>query len=106
MNILRIGIELRKVCPIRAKCNSMRFFFFSFFFNLKKLNEIYFCDKMKFNTKNILYCVIFLMKKTNKNILYTIECNHKKFIKYNECINVLSCGKGKKLRKYKSFYSV
>lgn len=45
------------------------------------------------------------MKKTNENILYTIECNNKKFIKYNECINVLSCGKGNKLRKYKSFYS-
>lgn len=46
------------------------------------------------------------MKKTNENILYTIiKCNNKKFIKYNECINVLSCGKENKLRKYKSFYS-
>lgn len=42
-------------------------------------------------------------KKTNENILYTIEYNYKKLIKYNECINVLCCGKGNKLHKYKSF---
>lgn len=56
-NILHIGIELRKICPIRVKCNSMRIFFF--FFNSKKLNEIYFYNKMKFyNKKYLVLCDI------------------------------------------------
>lgn len=60
-NILHIEIELRKVCPIRAKCVS-----FFLFFSMKKLNEIYFCNKIKF-TENVS-CDISNEKKRMKII--------------------------------------